>query len=254
MKTTNLNIMNTTLLHLSIACLLNLQFMLPLRAQVVFIPDEEFQAAIREALESPSGDITSAQMQSLTRLEAGGLILETLSPRFFIEDFRGLEHATQLEYLDLSFNRLTEATLPGGLTKLSELNLTANQLKQVTLPDGLANLTDIDLSNNPLDTLTLPKGINRLAWLDLTGNGTRQLNIPLGFDLNQLRLDGFDKSDVTFYVPTKIERLNDFLEISWTSGTLQSTDDLNGTWTTETSQSPFVVPTHEAQRFFRVVP
>ena|GEM_PF-4960911 len=76
MKTTNLNIMNTTLLHLSIACLLNLQFMLPLRAQVVFIPDEEFQAAIREALESPSGDITSAQMQSLTRLEAGGLSLK----------------------------------------------------------------------------------------------------------------------------------------------------------------------------------
>ena len=100
---TNLNIMKTTLLHLSIACLLNLQFMLPLRAQEVFIPDEEFQAAIREALESPSGDITSAQMQSLTRLEAGGLILETLSPRFFIEDFRGLEHATQLEYLNMSF-------------------------------------------------------------------------------------------------------------------------------------------------------
>src|SRR5206468_1998512 len=48
-------------------------FVLTGAAQTVNIPDPELQAAVRAALAKPTGDITEADMESLTTLFAEGL-------------------------------------------------------------------------------------------------------------------------------------------------------------------------------------
>lgn len=138
--------------------------------------DKIFQLDTRKA------DYTCADLAQLKRFEA--------SPSFAaIADLEGLQYATGLTFLDLSFNRLS--SLPAGifdrLSNLQELILHNNRRSSQisTLPTGifdkLTNLTRLDLSGNNIETL--PPGIfdrlSKLTQLNLSNNGLKTL--PDGF-------------------------------------------------------------------------
>src|SRR5262245_9194874 len=161
-------------------------------AQTVAIPDPGLEAAIRYALGKPTGDITVADMETLTSLDACCLGIESIE---------GLGAAKNLTTLNLSDNPLTSLTLPAGLTSLVGLSLRDNcSLINLSLPADLTsltyldaccgaiksirglgaakNLTTLNLWGNQLTSLTLPAGLTSLGELYLQGNPLTNLALP----------------------------------------------------------------------------
>jgi Leucine-rich repeat (LRR) protein len=100
-------------------------------ATTITFPDPKLEAAIRDALAKPTGDITQTDLDSLTTLNvADGPIVDPM----------GLEHCTSLTTLDLSGTWVTDISLLSSLTRLTYLDLREC---------GIANLS-------PLAGLTSP--------------------------------------------------------------------------------------------------
>ena len=123
------------------------------------------EVAIRKSLkyigESPTGELTQADLEKVTELELDRKQLTSL---------KGLEKLTQLESLHLSHNKLTDVKGLENLTQLKELPLDDNQLTSVK---GLANLTQLEGLWLPRNQLTDVKGLKkltRLTELDLIDN------------------------------------------------------------------------------------
>ena len=88
------------------------------------MPDPGLAAAVRDALGLAATDpITDTALLGLTRLEA-----DTRN----ISDLTGLEHATNLTYLDLTDNLITNVSALSGLTSLTELYLRSNSIANVS--------------------------------------------------------------------------------------------------------------------------
>ena len=136
-------------------------FLSPVVAQEVFIPDPGLNAAVRDTLHKPAGPLTQEDLLTLTNLNAS---------RRNVRSVDGLEAARNLVSLDLQINRLTNFSLPGGLTKLTALDVSVNPLANFFLPNGLTNLTTLTLESAELTNLTLPADLTRLNSLDLFGN------------------------------------------------------------------------------------
>ena len=74
------------------------------------------EAAIRKAAKKPTGELTKADYEKVTRLHFGNNQLT---------DVRGLEKLTQLAHLHLFNNQLTDTK---GLEKLTQLDLARSRL------------------------------------------------------------------------------------------------------------------------------
>src|SRR5215471_14341703 len=85
-----------------------------LLAQEVLVPDPGLNAAIRAALQKPTGPLTQQDLLSLTSLDAS---------RRNVASIQGLEAARNLRSLDLQINRLTSFLLPADFTSLLVLDL-----------------------------------------------------------------------------------------------------------------------------------
>ncbi len=140
----------------------------------VTIPDANLRAVIEDSLSKASGaSITSAEMASLTRLEA---------PNANISDLTGLEFATGLIVLDLGYevvdntivnsNSISNITPLSGLTNLKELDLSSNSISDITPLSGLTRLAGLDLAYNSISDSDISSlsGLTRLTWLELSDN------------------------------------------------------------------------------------
>ena len=116
---------------------------------------------VRQALSLPAGaDIPKAQLATLTELSVPGAGIANLT---------GLEHATQLEVLDLSDNQIDDLSPLTGLINLTELDLSDNEITDVSPLTGLTRLRNLHLNNN------LIKDSNMIPLGDL-------INLTLHFD------------------------------------------------------------------------
>lgn len=114
--------------------------------QVVNIPDPNLAAAIRQEI----GDaITADTILNLTRLVARNR---------GITDLTGLQHARNLQHLDLggewidgegiaNSNTISDFSPIAGLTRLTRLNLSFCGISDVSFVSGLIKLTWLDLGN-----------------------------------------------------------------------------------------------------------
>lgn len=138
--------------------------LLPLRAFArdvsVRIPDPALEAAIRAALNNPPRDITRADMEDLTVLDASRdrTYPPTSAP---IASLEGLELATNLVVLKLDGSSLlfpmgnetaalsvSDLSRLSSLTKLESLSLALNQFTTIRLPDGMSSLRTLVLEGN----------------------------------------------------------------------------------------------------------
>ncbi len=180
-------------------------------AQVVRIPDPELQQAIRRALDKAAGDLTVADMEGLTELDAssttrGGMsrpLIQSLEglqtaknlvrldlggyywrgsnyPNLSTRDLSPLSSLTHLQTLDLSWNQITSLTLAEGLSSLQTLDLRGNGLTSLTLPEGLSSLQTLDLWGNRLTDFDFLSGLSSLQTLDLGDNDLWSLTLPEG--------------------------------------------------------------------------
>ncbi|HSV91645.1 MAG TPA: leucine-rich repeat domain-containing protein, partial [Desulfobacterales bacterium] len=128
---------------------------------VVFFPDANLEREVREALRKPTGDITVADMATLTRLEQ-------LSAG--ISDLTGLQHAVNLSRLQLTASQVSDLSPLAGLTNLGTLNLHQNQVSDLSPLAGLTNLTWLGLSHNQISDLAPLAGLTNLRQLYLDNN------------------------------------------------------------------------------------
>ncbi|XP_029470412.1 extracellular matrix protein 2-like [Rhinatrema bivittatum] len=123
-----------------------------------------------------------------------------------------------LEWLDLSKNRLSDAGLPlhvfRNLTKLKRLNLDGNQLTVIPLLPP--SLQELKMNDNNIQSLHQHsfRGLNKLLTLELEGNGFHDGNIyPLTFfnplhSLIYLRLDRNNLRAIPSGLPTSLQELH----------------------------------------------
>ena len=192
-------------------------------AQEVSIPDPGLDAAIRDALQIPNGPLTEQDLLRLINLDAGsrnvsnveGLAAARNLHVLFLDSDRLTNFTlpgtlTNLTELELSFNPLTNCSLPSGLGNLDTLSIEFDQLTQLTLPSGLTRLTELDLGANVLTSFTLPSDATNLAGLSLFFNQLTNLALPRRLTrLTALDLDGNKLTHLT--LPSDLTNLSDLL-------------------------------------------
>ena len=121
---------------------------------VVHIPDPNLRAAIAESLgKSPNAPITVEEMEGLKRLEPWNR---------GIHDLTGLHFATNLTWLNLNDNQVSDLSPIAGLINLSVLKFSRGNVSDLSPLAGLINLKELRFSreNNISDLSPLAGLIN----------------------------------------------------------------------------------------------
>ena len=138
----------------------------PLTEGGVDIPDPAMRTTFERALDKrPGSPIGVNEIAKITKLDARGLR---------IEDMTGLEHATDLEYLDLGDNAVTDLAPLEGLESLQLLYLDGNEVSDISALAELP-LVVLSISNTKVDDFSALSNMDSLYWLDLDGNAIRDL-------------------------------------------------------------------------------
>ena len=131
---------------------------------------------VREELKKPKGKLTKADLGKVKELHLVGNELTEVP--------RSLEHLTQLTYLGLNSNQLTDAKELAKFTQLTKLELANNKLGDLKGLEKLTELKELHLSINQLTNL---KGLEKLAQLTVLDLSNNQLaNVDNLRELTQL--------------------------------------------------------------------
>ena len=119
--------------------------------------------------------ITSAEMLSLTRLNARG------SRGSWITDLRGLSYAVNLTRLDLADNNVTDVSPLSGLTKLEHLYFAGNHnLSDITALSGLSELYYLDIWRSRVSDLSVLSNFKKLGRLQARATGITDVSVVEG--------------------------------------------------------------------------
>lgn len=112
---------------------------------VVFFPDPGLEAAVREAIAKPTGDILASDLVGLEYLDA--------NDDRNISDLTGIEYCVDLVQLYLDENQISDISLLAGLTHLTDLYMNNNQVSDISPLTGLTNLYFVMFNNNRISDL-----------------------------------------------------------------------------------------------------
>ena len=146
---------------------------------IVDIPDANLRAVIADSLGKARGaPITRAEMATLTRLDA---------PNKGIRSLTGLEHATNLQTLEL------------GSVRVNNEWVNSNDISNLSPLSNLTNLTWLDLTSNSISSISALSRLNNLKTLRLSGNNISDISILAGLTelTGQLGLGNNNISDIS---------------------------------------------------------
>lgn len=131
--------------------------------EIVTISDTNLKNALYKILSKDDTDnITKADMLSLpTTLDLSGLKISNLE---------GLEHATQLENLNLKYNHINSISALSDLTNLKVLNLDCNFIDDISNLETLDKLEHLSLSCNKISDISKLSTLTTLTSLNLDSN------------------------------------------------------------------------------------
>jgi Leucine-rich repeat (LRR) protein len=127
----------------------------------LFFPDPNLEAALRQALNKPTGHIYRSDLEGLTSFFAADKSIANLS---------GLEDCINLVTLDLHDNQISNISALAGLTKLEWLDLSYNLVSDVSPLAGLTNLKWLYLHYNRIGNITPLTNLTKLVGLYLYWN------------------------------------------------------------------------------------
>ena len=142
----------------------------PVAAQNVNIPDANLRRAINTALganRAANAAVTEAEMKTLTTLAAAGSPHAQQGWWLRIGNLTGLEKATNLTSLVLSFNSISDISALSGLTKLTSLYLAGNSISDISHLSELTKLTTLKLSGNNISDISHLSDLTKLTTLYL---------------------------------------------------------------------------------------
>jgi hypothetical protein len=201
----------------------------PLAEVVVTFPDAGLESAIRDEIGKPTGDIYQSDLDSLNFLFAfeydissllgiehcGNLSYLILGYNRII-DISSLSSLTNLIFLDLQNNIVSNSTGLGGLTKLEELYLNSNRISDISPLSTLTNLTNLNLGDNLISSLDPIAGLTKLEELGLQGNQISNITslTPL-IQLDDLRLSHNLVDDISPLTANSGISQGDYVDLSY---------------------------------------
>ena len=156
----------------------------------VRIPDANLRAVIADSLgKAHDAPITRVEMASLTELKAH---------EANIGDLTGLQFATNLEYLWLTYNEFSDISPLCDLTDLKDLVLFGNVISDLSPLSGLTNLTGLNLNDNRVSELSALAELKKLKHLWLLNNRIADMSKLSGLsDLAGLEVGGTGLTDLS---------------------------------------------------------
>ena len=134
----------------------------------VHIPDPILRAAVAEGIRrSPDVPITASGMKRLRRIDLAGK---------GVRDLTGLEFATNLTWLHLPDNQVSDLSPIAGLIELRELWARHNHISDISPVKGLTNLTHLELDRNQVSDISPVRNLTNLTFLRIIGNQVSDLS------------------------------------------------------------------------------
>ncbi len=144
----------------------------PATAAVVYFPDANLEAEVRDELGIPAPTpITDTDMATMTWLYA-----EYSS----ISNIGGLEYGTNLIRLGLDSNQISDISAVSGLTNLTNLYLNINQISDISAVSGLTNMVVMALNINQISDISAVSGLTNLKYLILSDNQISDISAVSG--------------------------------------------------------------------------
>jgi len=217
---------------LALCCCLSQAFAAPPDAkeagQEVTIPDPGLEAALRAALEKPTGPLLDTELATLTELNAAESEIEDLGGIEFcinlqsaylygnqITDLSPLDGLTQLNYLTLDYNQISDLSPLAELTQLSSLSFFVNQISDMSPLAGLTQLYNLNLGGNDISDLSPLAGLTQLSELFLNFNQVSDLSPLAGLtQLSDLSLGDNQISDLSPLVANEAIAENTYVNVS----------------------------------------
>ncbi len=156
---------------------------------LVTFNDANLEQALADKLGVNIGEITVGDMESLASLDLWSNQ---------ISDITGLEYATNVTNLILSYNQISDITPLAGLTSLTSLKLNNNQISDITPLAGLTSLASLDLWSNQISDISPLSGLIKLSSLNLWSNQISDISPLSGLtNLTFLNLSSNQISDIS---------------------------------------------------------
>ncbi|EHT9625519.1 leucine-rich repeat domain-containing protein [Listeria monocytogenes] len=154
-------------------------------------PDATLAEEIRYTLGKSSIDdiVTQAELDIIGRLQITGLSLLSLS---------GMENLTNLGFLDLANNQISDISPLSNLTNLRILWIANNQISDISPLSNLTNLSSLDLANNQISDISPLSNLTNLDNLYLANNQISDISSLANLtNLRYLDLDNNQISDIS---------------------------------------------------------
>ncbi len=167
----------------------------------VSFPDQNLEAAIREAVDKLAGDIYEADIENLTSLYAAergivsltGLDRATNLTHLYLDsnnvsDISPLANLSSLTHLYLGWNQISDIPELGNMTSLTLLRLDSNNVSDVSSLANLTSLTDLYLGSSSIGNISQLANLTSLKLLRLDSNNISDIS-PLANLSNLTELD-----------------------------------------------------------------
>ena len=159
-------------------------------AGIVDFPDPGLEAAIRDAIGKPTGDILDTDLDGLMSLDASNRSISNLE---------GIQYCTDLMQLLLNTNHIGGISALSGLTNLTLLDLGSNQIVDISPLSGLTSLVILILDFNQITDISALAGMANLRTLWLDDNAISDFSTLSGLvDLLALTLNSNSITDISF--------------------------------------------------------
>lgn len=130
--------------------------------------DNNFEYAVRYNITKASGSIYKSDIYNLGSFN--GFYWD-------INNISGIENFTQIQYLYLDYNKITDISMLKDLKNLTDLDLSSNSITDITSLSSLTNLESLAISNNKISDITSLKNLKKLKKLNISGNNVSDKDI-----------------------------------------------------------------------------
>lgn len=134
---------------------------------IVPIPDMNLRALIGSTVGKPTDNITVGDLRQMEKFDNKGKV---------IEDFSGLEYASNLQELKLTNTRIKKINFLADMTNLHVLDLSDNAIVDVSPLRNLTNLNELVLYNNKIEDISPLSGLVNLSNLNLETNRVQDIS------------------------------------------------------------------------------
>jgi len=156
---------------------------------IVVIPDAGLEAAIRETIGKPSGDIMKSDLLAMTGLQADNR---------GISDLTGIEYCLNMQVLDIGDNNVTDISRLGNLTQLIQLDFSNNNVGDIGALATISGLQTLQMSGNPISDISVLAQLPDLFYLSMVFVGQSDISVVANLtDLEYLLVTGNNISDLS---------------------------------------------------------